>query len=186
MAPIERVYPQPDVPAAFPPVLQAILGADLIVAGPGSLYTSIIPNLLVAEITSAIRSSNAPKIYICNVATQPGETEGYTIDDHVRAIQEHTDIIEFGLRDTAGEREDKQVGNKRTSYYLFDYVLANSNHRHSIPFSKSHLQTVPLADPGRESYQVIGANVVDEQYPWRHDSTKLAKELMNWYKQVGA
>jgi uncharacterized cofD-like protein len=156
------------------------------VAGPGSLYTSIIPNLLVAEIASAIRSSNAPKIYICNVATQPGETEGYTIDDHVQAIQAHTDIIEFGLRDAAGEPEDKQIGNKRASYYLFDYVLANSNQRQSIPATKSHLQTVLLADPGPESYQVIGTNVVDEQYPWRHDSTKLAKELMNWYKQVEA
>jgi uncharacterized cofD-like protein len=186
MAPIERVYLQPDAPAAFPPALQAILGADLIVAGPGSLYTSIIPNLLVAEIASAIRSSNAPKIYICNVATQPGETEGYTIDDHVQAIQAHTDIIEFGLRDAAGEPEDKQIGHKQASYYLFDYVLANNNQRQSIPAAKNHLQTVLLADPGPERYQVIGANVVDEQYPWRHDSTKLAKELMNWYKQVEA
>ncbi|RME75076.1 MAG: YvcK family protein, partial [Chloroflexi bacterium] len=97
--PIERVYLQPDEPRAYPPAVQAILNADLIIAGPGSLYTSVIPNLLVSELTHAIRASNAPKVYICNVATQPGETDDYTLDDHVRAIEAHTQVMGHHLAD---------------------------------------------------------------------------------------
>jgi uncharacterized cofD-like protein len=68
---------------------KAIAEADVIIIGPGSLFTSIIPNLLVPEITEAIRNSNAPKIYVCNVMTQPGETAGFTASDHVKAIIRH-------------------------------------------------------------------------------------------------
>jgi uncharacterized cofD-like protein len=186
MAPIERVYLQPDAPPAFPPALQAILNADVIVAGPGSLFTSLIPNLLVSEVVMAIRSSPAPKIYICNVATQPGETEGFTMDDHIEAIQSHTNIIDVGLKQPADEREENHFENNHTNYYLFDHVLANNNQHHPIPDSRNRLQAVSLNDPPRGSYHVIGADVVDERRPWRHDSTKLAKELMNWYKQFDA
>ena len=92
--PIERVYLEPDAAKAFPPAIQALLNADLIIAGPGSLYTSILPNLLVKEIVAAIRASQAKKIYICNVATQPGETDHYTLADHVQAIDEHTNLTD--------------------------------------------------------------------------------------------
>lgn len=163
--PIERVYFEPDAPPAFPPAIQAILNADLIVGGPGSLYTSIIPNLLVAEISRAIRSSTALKIYICNVATQPGETDFYTLDDHVQAIKTHTNI-------------DDQA----YSSALFEFVLANSNLEHPIP-AKMNLQPVlPTSSPGK-GYQVVAVDVVNEQYPWRHDPHKLANQLMSWYKQ---
>ncbi|GAB4413402.1 MAG: YvcK family protein [Anaerolineae bacterium] len=156
--PIERVYLEPDAPRPFPPALQALLSADLIVAGPGSLYTSVIPNLLVGEIAAAIRASSAPKIYICNVATQPGETDGYSLEDHVQAIELHAN---------AG----------------FNLVLANNNLSHPIPASMSHLHAI-LPTPARDNrYTVIAADVVDEQYPWRHDPLKLAYELMSWYKK---
>lgn len=157
--PIERVYLEPDVPRPFPPALQALLSADLIVAGPGSLYTSIIPNLLVGEIAAAIRASSAPKVYICNVATQPGETDGYSLEDHVQAIETHAN---------AG----------------FNFVLANNNLSHPIPDSMSHLHAI-LPTPASDSrYALVAADVIDEQYPWRHDPFKLANELMNWYKTI--
>jgi uncharacterized cofD-like protein len=69
--------------------IEAIRAADLILLGPGSLYTSILPNLLIPEIASAIAKSNAPRVYIANLMTQPGETAGYALADHLRAIQKH-------------------------------------------------------------------------------------------------
>lgn len=86
---IERVFLTPSDPRALPNVISAIEEADVILIGPGSLYTSILPNLLVPEIAEAIKKSSAPKIYICNVMTQPGETTGYSATDHVRAVIRH-------------------------------------------------------------------------------------------------
>jgi len=80
---------EPNNPPAFPPALRAILTADLIVIGPGSLYTSILPNLLVRDILEALKVARAPKIYVCNIATQSGETDFYTCLEHVQAIEEH-------------------------------------------------------------------------------------------------
>lgn len=89
VARIERVtLDPPDLPA-LPQVLEAIRDADTIVLGPGSLYTSIIPALLVPEIAQAVRQSSAPLIYVASIMTEPGETTGYTLNDHVRAIEEH-------------------------------------------------------------------------------------------------
>jgi uncharacterized cofD-like protein len=86
---IRHVFLIPETPQALPGVVEAIQQADIIVIGPGSLYTSIIPNLLVPEIASAIKSSRAPKIYVCNVMTQPSETVDMTAADHVRALIRH-------------------------------------------------------------------------------------------------
>jgi len=94
---IVRAFLIPDGPKALPGAVDAIRDADVILIGPGSLFTSIIPNLLVPEIAAAIKASRAPKIYICNVMTQPGETQGYTAADHVRAIVRH---IGTGIVDT--------------------------------------------------------------------------------------
>jgi uncharacterized cofD-like protein len=74
---------------ALPLAIEAIKRADLIFLGPGSLYTSILPNLLIPEIASAIGKSSAPRVYIANLMTQPGETSGYALADHLRAIQKH-------------------------------------------------------------------------------------------------
>lgn len=87
---IQRVQLIPDRPRALPDALTAIADADMIVLGPGSLYTSIIPNLLVDGIVEAIRSSDALKVYVCNVMTQEGETEGYSVADHIAAIFKHS------------------------------------------------------------------------------------------------
>lgn len=94
---IEQVTLQPQHPAPLPQVLEAIAEADMIVFGPGSLYTSIIPNLLVAGMVEAIEASSALKVYVCNVMTQPGETEEYTAGDHVEAIFKHAKTGLFDL-----------------------------------------------------------------------------------------
>jgi uncharacterized cofD-like protein len=86
---IARVFLIPENPRALPGVVEAIQDAEIIVLGPGSLFTSILPNLLVPEIAAAIKASHAPKIYVCNVMTQPGETGGYNATDHVRALIHH-------------------------------------------------------------------------------------------------
>ncbi len=88
---IRRVRLIPENPPALPQTLEAIRAADLILLGPGSLYTSIIPNLLVDGVTREICASRALKIYICNIMTQEGETEGYTVGDHVGALLSHAD-----------------------------------------------------------------------------------------------
>ena len=86
---IHHVSLVPERPKALPDALHAISEADLILLGPGSLYTSVIPNLLVDGVADAIRASHAQKFYICNIMTQDGETEGYTAADHLEALQRH-------------------------------------------------------------------------------------------------
>jgi uncharacterized cofD-like protein len=97
---IQRLTLEPS-PRPLPEVLRALVNADGIVIGPGSLYTSIIPNLLVEGIASTIYGVNAVRIYVANLMTEPGETDGYSLDDHLRAIREHT------------------------GFDLFDYILVN-------------------------------------------------------------
>src|SRR5580658_858705 len=88
--PIEKVSLSPRRVTPFPAVIDAIREADLILLGPGSLYTSILPNLLIPEISAAIARSEAPRVYIANLMTQPGETAAYSLADHLRAIRKHT------------------------------------------------------------------------------------------------
>lgn len=86
---IKRVYLSPDPIKALPKAIQAIEKADLVVISPGSLYTSILPNLIVPLIGDALKETTANVVYVCNVMTQSGETTGYTASDHVRAINDH-------------------------------------------------------------------------------------------------
>ncbi len=87
---IEKVFLSPERPKATESAVRAILGADVIIMGPGSLYTSIIPNFLVDGITDSIKKSEAKKIYICNIMTEPGETDDYTAYGHLEAIERYT------------------------------------------------------------------------------------------------
>ena len=86
---IKKIYTNPQRCTALPEVIQAIREADLIILGPGSLYTSVIPNLLIDGISEEIINSNAKKVYVCNIMTQPGETDGYAVSDHLRALFNH-------------------------------------------------------------------------------------------------
>ena len=156
---IEQVYLEPADAPAYPAVLRAVLDADLVVVGPGSLYTSVLPNLLVDDITRAIRASDALKIYVCNVATQAGETVGYTVEDHVRAIEGHT------------------------GPGLFSCVLANANVKQTPDATWNFAQVRLGGDPAQTlpGYEVVTADVVDEDRPWRHDPDKLSRALIAAY-----
>jgi uncharacterized cofD-like protein len=156
---IQRVYLQPDDAPAFPGAIRALLEADLIVLGPGSLYTSLLPNLLVRDLTHAIAASRARKVYVCNTATQPGETDGYSVRDHVLAIERHT-----------------RPG-------LFPIVLANSRQQGRL---LPRLDWVALDPPLNGQRRVITAEVADPERPWRHDSAKVAAALINLLAQSEA
>nr|MBC8497314.1 YvcK family protein [Chloroflexota bacterium] len=152
---IRRIWLDPNNPPAFPKVVQAILAADMILVGPGSLYTSILPNLLVPDITAAIHANRGFKVYICNVATQPGETEGFTCGDHIRALDDH-------------------VGND-----LFNLVLHNNHYQGKL---LENMQWVSLGDDADIGYPMYMVDLIDENEPWHHDSKKLASVLMDLYQ----
>lgn len=107
-AALGRVYTVPEQVEASPEALAAIEGADLIVLGPGSLYTSVIPNLIIPGVAEAIRASRATKVYVCNLMTQPGETNGYTASQHLQAIYDHTSpgLVDYVLVNTAPIRPE--------------------------------------------------------------------------------
>jgi uncharacterized cofD-like protein len=127
--------------------------------GPGSLYTSLLPNLLVRDLTAAISGSRAEKVYVCNTATQPGETGGYSVRDHVLAIERHT-----------------RPG-------LFPNVLANSVQVGQLLPALEWVINEPALNG---QHRLLAADVADAERPWRHDSAKLATALMNLLNQAAA
>lgn len=156
---IARVFIEPKNAKALPEALIALKKADLIVIGPGSLYTSIIPNLLVREIYAEINKSKAKKIYVCNVMTQPGETDGYSCLDHVLAIEKHT------------------------SLNFFQYLIVNNA---PITLEVREQYREKGADPvlfnqedfqGR-AYQIISDNFLVHQTYLRHNMDRLATKIM--------
>jgi uncharacterized cofD-like protein len=152
---VHRVWLEPNNPAAFPQAIQAILAAELIVIGPGSLFTSILPNLLVPDISAAIQASRALKIYICNVATQQGETDGYCCEDHVKVLNDH-------------------VGNT-----IFDIVVINNNYEGILPQNTEWVKT--LTDDF--DVALYRADLVDKVQPWRHDSAKLSRAIIDLFQE---
>ncbi len=95
---IEELFLVPPNPEPLPQTLEAIARADVITIGPGSLFTSLIPNLLVRGIPEAIRESSALKVYICNLMTQANESLGRTAADHIRALNDHAGAPDLRLR----------------------------------------------------------------------------------------
>jgi uncharacterized cofD-like protein len=158
----------PEHPPALPAVLKAIHEADYIIIGPGSLYTSIIPNLLVPEIAEAIAKTSVPRIYVCNIMTQPGETVGYSVADHIRAI-------------------DQACGQP-----LFDAVLV---HR-KVPSAQSLINYAQVGSHpvfldrdavGKLGRRIVLSNVMDEDEDtnWvRHNPERLARVLLRWYSRA--
>lgn len=155
---VRRVYLEPNNPPAFPPSLRSILTADLVVVGPGSLYTSLLPNLLVPDLLAALRASKALKVYVVNIATQRGETSGYQVSDHVSMLEKHL------------------------GPGLFDVIVCNHWHEKPLP---NGVEWVKI-DEAAARYPLYPANLVDEDQPWRHDSVKLAQVLMDLlYERTG-
>jgi uncharacterized cofD-like protein len=153
-SPISHVFLKPDGVQVNPEAAQAILNAELIIVGPGSLYTSILPNLLVEGMVEAIKASPALKLYICNLAAQPGETEGYDVDDYLRVIRDH-------------------VGAD-----LFDFVLVNSNTAHAPTGGQAPVifRTVDVTE--HPEVRFIASDVVNVRIPSHHDPDKLARTIM--------
>jgi len=148
---VRRVWLEPNDAPAFPPVIKAILNADMIVVGPGSLYTSLLPNLLVHDLLGAVRASRAVKVYVCNIVTQAGETDAFTCYDHIRSMEEH-------------------VGDS-----LFDVLLCNDNFVGELNDGDLWVE---IDNKTRSDSRTHYADLINENQPWRHDSNKLATALV--------
>jgi uncharacterized cofD-like protein len=160
---IRRVYLEPSNPPAYPEAVKAILEADMIIVGPGSLYTSVLPNLMVEGIRRALMASDhALRVYVCNVATQRGETDGFGLKEHVQALLGHL------------------PGNP------FHYIIANDNFSQSIP-SEWRVSAVRPDDLTEtldlDRTRVVTADVVDPHTPLRHDPEKLAEVLLRVFNE---
>jgi uncharacterized cofD-like protein len=156
---LARVWMRPENAQPLPEAIEAIGNADAIVLGPGSVYTSIIPNLLVDGIADAIDKSRAVKIYVCNVMTEAGETDGFTASDHVAAICLHA----------PGRR-------------LFDYVLVNKQRPPAdrLEFYENYGQT--FVEPDVEQIRAMGftpilGNFISQSNEVRHDARRLADAI---------
>lgn len=142
-----------------PESLRAILNADAVVVGPGSLYTSLLPNLLVDGVAATLSAVKGIRIYVANLMTQPGETDGLTLEDHVRVIREHT------------------------GHDLFDYILVNRTPLTAVQAARYHGEAVPLAPCRRvrrgEPALVIADLLDTASDKARHDSRRLAAAILD-------
>ncbi len=168
MKPVKRIYLRPQGSKPTHEAIEAIRRADAIVLGPGSLYTSIMPNLLVDKIYKEIVASKAIKLYVCNVMTQKGETDGYKASDHLKAIIDHTalGIVDYSIVNTAK---------------IPDVMLKRYEEEGAYPV---------IADPEnikKMKCKLIEAHIVTIEDYVRHDSGKLAKiiiDLINSLKRA--
>ncbi|MEI6631131.1 MAG: YvcK family protein [bacterium] len=163
--PINKVYLKPDQPTATPEAIKAIQEAQIIVLGPGSLYTSIIPNLLIREITEAIAASGAIKVYVCNAMTQPGETDNFSAGEHIKVLIKHSHAR------------------------IFDYCILNSGEI-SQGITRRYEQegscrvindTRNIANMG---YRTIEDDVIVAEDVVRHDPAKLAKIILGFIEEL--
>ena len=160
---IKRLFIEPENCKALGTVIEAIKDADLIILGPGSLYTSVIPNLLVKEISDEIIKSNAKRIYVCNIMTQPGESDNYSVSDHINALYKH-----------AGS--DK----------LIDAVLVNNSlpQNMSEKYAKCGQQPVVL-DKQNINVDIVEKKLIEENKDGlvRHSSYRVARAVYYWFRK---
>jgi len=164
---IKRLFTEPANCEALPEVIAAIAQADLIILGPGSLFTSVIPNLLVKGIVEAIEASHAKKIYVCNIMTQPGETDEYSVASHVNALLNH-------------------AGGKK----IIDAVLVNNVLPANISAGYAKTGSIPVR-LDMENVAPIGVEVVSQKLIQenkeglvRHSSNRVARAVYYWYKKA--
>jgi len=162
---IKRLGATPDNLKALDDVIYAIEEADIILMGPGSLYTSVIPNLLIDEITEALSRSNAKKMYVCNIMTQPGETDNYSACDHVQAILNHS--------------KHKNI---------LDTVLVNDRLPQNLAEKYEAAGSFPVTSD-IEKIRNLGLNVLvrrlteeNKQGYVRHSARRIARIIHEWYK----
>jgi uncharacterized cofD-like protein len=164
--PINRVLLKPEGSEATPDAIKAIQEAQIITLGPGSLYTSIIPNLLTKEITDAIVASSAIKVYVCNAMTQPGETDGYSASDHIKALVSHSHprILDYCIVNTG------EIPQEILKRYAQDNSYLVVNDRRKIE---------------NMGYRIIedDCTIVEEEVI-RHDRVKLAKIILGLIEEI--
>ena len=157
---IKKLSIAPEDCEALPEALQAINQADAVVLGPGSLYTSVLPNLLIKNLAEAIKQTDALKIYACNVMTQPGETDDYTASEHVQAIYDH-------------------IGEK-----IIDYVLVNDGEVEEELLEKyAEEGAFPVEVDWnkllKQDLEIISEDLINQTDLVRHNPDKLAQVIMN-------
>ncbi len=167
-SPIHRVNLYPERPRAFRKVIEVIEAADLILVGPGSLYTSVLPALLVSGVKESILRSKGKCVYISNVMTQPGETDGYSVGDHVRAIYDHL--------------EDP----------IFDAILVSHTHldeEERKPYEKEGALPILYTEGDREYFRDLDVEILEDNFTEviqgyvRHDYTKVSQRLVDYIKE---
>jgi len=163
--PISRVCLKPTKPQATPEAIKAIEEARIIILGPGSLYTSIIPNLLIKEITDTIVASSGIKVYVCNIMTQPGETDRYSASEHIRKLISHSHPR------------------------IFDYCILNSGVINKeivkrYEQDKSYPVVNDIGNIENMGYRVIEDDVVLAQDVIRHDPLKLARIVLGFMEEI--
>ncbi|OGD56513.1 hypothetical protein A2V71_02445 [Candidatus Berkelbacteria bacterium RBG_13_40_8] len=154
-SPIDKISLHPESATANPDVIKAIKEADIIIIGPGSLYSSIIPNFLFKEINAAVGKSRAKKIFVCNVSTERGETENYDVSNHINCLVKHSNPK------------------------IFDICLVNN--RLIQKTSGRRLGEVKniTSDKNKISkYEIVSADLIDNKNPLMHDSNKLANAII--------
>ncbi len=163
---ISKIRCIPDNAKTIPEVIEAIQGAELVILGPGSLYTSVLPNLLIVEITEALSKSRAPKLYVANIMTQPGETDGYTVGDHLQAILDHCPYPNV-------------VNGVIVNNWLPESLLEK--------YQSYGYQPVVL---DRERCATLGVQVVEkllvdegEHHVVRHNPLQLGRAIVQWFKR---
>ena len=164
---IKRLYTDPAKCKALEDVISAIKDADLIILGPGSLYTSVTPNLLVEEIANEIAKAKARKIYVCNIMTQPGETDGYTVSDHVKALMQHAN-----------------------SNTIIDAVLVNNSLPENMSDKYKDAGSFPVK-LDKENLKQLGVDLCSKKLIEdskeglvRHSSHRVARAIYYWYRKV--
>jgi uncharacterized cofD-like protein len=169
-SPIRRLRLEPEKCLPLPEALAAIRGADVLTVGPGSLYTSILPNLLVARVAECIGESRAVKIFICNLMTQPGETDGYTARKHLEVVRRYAPEIEF------------------------DFVVVNNRpvrREQAEAYAAEGARQIGLTDHKIEEQfgdeaEIVRTDLLDESEKVRHSPEKLAGVILACYEQACA
>jgi len=164
--PIDKVSLKPYQPQATPDAIKAINEAQIIILGPGSLYTSIIPNLLIKEITDSIVASGAIKVYVCNAMTQPGETDGYSACDHIKVMIKHSHPR------------------------ILDYCIVNTGEIPSEVLNRYANQNSYLVVNDRKKIENMGYRVIEDDFGIvendvvRHDPAKLARIIFGLIEEI--
>ena len=163
---IKRLYTDPRDCKALEDVITAIKDAELIILGPGSLYTSVIPNLLIKEISEEIAKSSAKKIYVCNIMTQPGETDSYSVSDHVSALMSHA-----------------QSRNIIDTVLVNDFLPANLAQKYQM--SGSYPVKLDYENVKKLGVNIFPKKLIEDSKEGlvRHSSNRVARAIYYWYRK---